>query len=168
MLVYSHQAKNIVIMKTSLYYFIFIALIVLSSSCKKEAPVSDRDQFIGSYTGTMTTMLVADGDIIDYDVVPKKETIEKGIGDDGIIVGKGTESEFSSSVDGTIFLIPARAKQVSVGEGGLLFSITILGQGVLSQNKELTITSSGTENFDDVVFKWTITEKLTKDAESKP
>lgn len=155
-------------MKNLLYYFVFTALIVISSSCKKEVPVSNRDQFIGSYSGTMTTMLVADGVIIDYDLVAVTETIEKGIGDDGIIVGRGTDSEFSASVDGTIFLIPGRAKQVTVGEGGLVFNITLLGQGVLSPNKELTITYSGTENYDNIVFKWTITEKLTKDIETKP
>lgn len=156
-------------MKNSIYHIIFIALIAFSTSCQKDkALVSDRDKFVGSYTGTMTTMLVADEEIIDYNVVAITKTIEKGIADDEIIIGRGTDSEFNASVDGTIFLIPGRAKQVTVGEGGLVFNITLLGQGVLSPNKELTITYSGTENYDNIVFKWTITEKLTKDAETKP
>lgn len=156
-------------MKNLIYFFLLAALPVFTSSCKKEAvPLSDRDKFIGSYTGTMTTMLNADGEIIDYDIVPITEIIEKGVADDEVIIGRGTALEINTYVDGTIFLIPGHIKHLTVGNDGFAFDITLIGQGVLSQEKELTITSSGETKYEDTIFKWTITEKLTKDAESKP
>ncbi|GEM_PF-2532013 len=156
-------------MKNLIYFFLFAALPVFTSSCKKDAvPLSDRDKFVGSYTGTMTTMLDADGEIIDYDIVPVTETIEKGVADDEIIIARGTELEINTTVDGTIFLIPGHIKHLTVGNDGFAFDITLLGQGILSQEKELTVTSSGTTKYEDTVFKWTITEKLTKDVKPNP
>lgn len=152
------------------YCFIFTALIVLSTSCNKENEevVPDRDQFIGSYTGTMTSMLDANGVPVDYDIVPVNKTIEKGIADDEIIIGRGTNFEFNASVDGTIFLISGHVKSLTIGKDGIPFNVSISGQGVIGPTKELIITYTGTENYDDIMYKWTIVEKLIKDIEPKP
>ena len=149
--------------------FLFAVLLLFASSCKKDTvQLSDRDKFIGTYTGTTTTMLVADNEIIDYEIVATTKIIEKGLAEDEIIVGRGSDFQFDTSVDGTIFLIPGHEKHTLIGSDGLEFDVPLLGQGILIQEKELTITSSGEAKYEDTVFKWTITENLIKDVKSKP
>ena len=156
-------------MKNLIYCFLFAAIPIFTSSCKKDVvQLSDRDKFIGTYTGTTATMLTSDSEIIDYNIVPSTQTIEKGSADDEIIVGRGTDSEINTTVDGTIFLIPGHTKHVIIGNDAMAFDINLLGQGVLDQEKELTITSSGEAKYEDTIFKWTIIEKLIKDAKSNP
>jgi hypothetical protein len=156
-------------MKNPINLFLFATILLFASSCKKDAvQLSDRDKFIGTYTGTTTTMLVADNEIIDYDIVATTNVIEKGFAEDQIIVGRGSDYQYNTSVDGTIFLIPGHKKHILIGSDGIEFDVPLLGQGILSQEKELTITSSGEEKYEDIVFKWTIIEKLTKDGQSNP
>ena len=156
-------------MKNLIYFFLLAAFPIFTSSCKKETvQLSDRDKFIGTYTGTTATMLTADNLIIDYSIVPSTQTIEKGSASDEIIVGRGTDSEVNTYVTGTIFLVPGYSKHLIIGNEAMAFDIIVLGQGVLDQEKELTITSSGETKYENSIFKWTIIEKLTKDIKANP
>ena len=156
-------------MRNLFYCFLLAAIPVFTSSCKKEVvQLSDRDKFIGTYSGTTSTMLTADNEIIDFQTVASTQTIEKGSADDEIIVGRGTDFEINTYVTGTIFLVPGHTKHVIIGNDAMAFDINLLGQGVLDQGKELTITSSGEAKYEDIIFKWTIIEELTKDVKANP
>lgn len=153
-------------MKNLINIILIVIILVLSNSCKKgnnEDPGSVRDGFVGTYTGTLISMVTKDGEIIDYHEAPETQTIDKGFAESDLIIGKGTDLELNASVDGKIFLIPGQIKQLTTGAGGLDFNVSVLGQGIIGANNELTISISGTEEYEKNFYKWTIVYKLKKD-----
>lgn len=152
-------------MKNLLNIVPIVFLVVFSNACNKgndEDPVSIRDGFVGNYTGTLISMVTKDGEIIDYHESQETQTIEKGFSETELIIGKGTDLELNASVDGKIFLIPGQIKHLKTGAGGLDFNVSLLGQGIIGANNELTISISGAEEFEKSFYKWTIIYKLRK------
>jgi hypothetical protein len=153
-------------MKNLINIVLIVFILVLSNSCNKGndvTPVSVRDGFVGTYSGTLTYMVTSNGEIIDYHETPETKIIEKGFSENDLIIGKGTDFELNATIDGTKFIIPGQIKHLTTGAGGLEFNISILGQGILGKNNELTISISGTEEFDKSFYKWTIIDRLKKD-----
>jgi hypothetical protein len=158
-------------MKKLLYFFIFTTLAVISSSCHKqndEVMAAASDKFIGNYSGTKTTLVDADNVLISYTEGATTKTIEKGVDDNDIIIGKGTDLEFHATVDGTSFQIPGQVTSFLLEKQGIAIDVSILGQGILNAENELTITYTGTDTYEKTVYKWTIVEKLTKSTEPNP
>lgn len=153
-------------MKNLINIVLIVFILVLANSCDKgnnEDPVSVRDGFVGAYSGTLTTIVTKDGGIIDFHEGPETQTIEKGFAETDLIIGKGTDLELNASVDGKIFLIPEQIKHLTTGAGGLDFNVSVLGQGIIGTNNELTITISGAEQYENSFYKWTIKYQLKKD-----
>jgi hypothetical protein len=153
-------------MKNLINIVLIVFILVLSNSCNKgnnEDPVSVRDGFVGAYSGTLIYMVTSNGEIIDYHETPETKIIEKGFSDNDLIIGKGTDFELNATIDGAKFIIPGQIKHLTTGTGGLEFNISILGQGILGTNNELTISISGTEEFEKSFYKWTIIDRLKKD-----
>lgn len=153
-------------MKNLINIVLIVFILVLSNSCDKgndETPGSVRDGFVGTYSGTLTTIVTKDGGIIDFHEGPETQTIEKGFAETDLIIGKGTDLELNASVDGKIILIPGQIKHLTTTPGGLGFNVSLIGQGILGASNELTITISGAEQYENSFYKWTIVYKVKKD-----
>ena len=142
--------------------FSILFLSVLLFSCKKDDEiVTGPDLFVGSYTGTNTTILDENGVWIEFSEAPITKTIEKGSGTNDLIIGKGTDLEFNASIDGQIFLIPGHQKHFITGTG-IDISFSITGQGLWNNKNELNITYSGYTKIDKTEYKITIAETLKR------
>lgn len=149
-------------MKKFLSILVFVSLFV---SCQKDdEKATGPDLFVGSYSGSSTTMLVANGDFLEYIVTPITKTIEKGSEANELVVGKGTDMEFNASVDGRQFVIPGQIMHYFVKKSGVDLSFSLTGQGIWSNN-ELTITYGSYVKIDNVEYKLTIVESLTRNAD---
>jgi len=144
-------------------YYLILSLIILFISCKKdEETVTGPDLFIGSYTGIRTTMVIANGEFIEFSEIPITKTIEESTLLNGLILGKGTDMEFNASVDGSIFLIPGHSKHFVLENSGVDINFSITGQGLWNKEKKLAITYGSYEKIDNTEYKLTIAETLTK------
>lgn len=142
--------------------FPILILVLAFISCQKdEEVVTGADLFVGSYSGTVTTMLVANGEFLEYKEVQTTKTIEKGSGENDLILGKGTDMEFYASVDGNLFLIPGHIKHYIIEKSGVEVNFSVTGQGIWSADKKtLTITYGSYVKEDDLEYKLTIVESL--------
>lgn len=144
-------------------YYLVLVLIALFISCKEdEEIVTGPDLFLGSYTGIRTTMIVANGEFIEFSEIPITKTIEGTTVPNGLILGKGTDMEFNASVDGSIFLIPGHSKHFVLENSGVEINFSITGQGLWNKENKLTITYGSYEKIDKTEYKLTISESLTK------
>jgi hypothetical protein len=153
-------------MKQLLNSLLFLALIILSISCNKDKnndPVLTRDTYIGTYSGTITSMVTANGELIYFLEEPETKTIEKGISENEIIIGKGTELELRATIDNNILSIPGQSKHILIESAGVNINFSLIGQGILGSDNVLTISTSGTQKIDEIYYKWIIIDKLKKE-----
>ena len=152
-------------MYSRLFYLSFIAVIILFSSCKKEDNsflISERDKYIGTFSGTTTTSLTSNGEFI---VLDQKQTIiklEKGADDSSIIIGKGTEYEINAFMEGSVFLIRGQMKHFTVKERNLDFNFSMDGMGHYSALNELTISYNGIETIGNNSFRLSVSSTLNR------
>lgn len=136
-------------------------LVVVVSGCKKDDPVLDREKFIGSWTGTATTVFKSNGSFVDSETTAITENFDTGADLNQILLGKNTEDELKAIVSGSTFTITQQSKFMKMDDG-VNVEIKISGTGVLSSNGVLTLSGLMEGTYQNINMSWTTVETLNK------
>lgn len=147
-------------MKKSIF-LVFLLFAVVFNSCTKDDPL-DREKFIGSWTGTMTTVTRFNGTVYENSSEMTTETFDAGADPDLILIGKNTDNELKATVSGSSFVIKNQAKFIRMSDGTNL-EVAVTGNGVLSASGVLTMSYSAEGVYKNVTISATTSGSLNKD-----
>lgn len=131
---------------------------ILFVSCKKDDPVLERDKFIGQWIGKLEKTIKLDGQNVKYETINIIETIDIGTDANQIVFAKGLVNEMSATIADSTFTIPEQIHYDIFNEK--IYESSIVGQGVLSKDNVLTISSQQITVNNGNKIEWIFTERL--------
>lgn len=139
---------------------VILLTTVLFMSCKKgdPVPVLERDKFIGEWIGKLEKTINLNGQNIQYETIEIIETIDVGLDANQILFSKGRVNEMSATIADSTFTIPEQIHYDIFNEK--IYESSIVGQGVLSKDNVLTISSQQVTVQDGNKIEWIFTERL--------
>lgn len=137
---------------------VILLTTILFVSCKKDDPVLERDKFIGKWSGNLETSIKLNGQDIQYETIDIIETITAGAEANQIVFAKGLVNEMSATIADSTFTIPEQIHYDIFNEK--IYESSIVGQGVLSKDNVLTISSQQITVNNGNKIEWIFTERL--------
>lgn len=131
---------------------------ILFVSCKKDDPVLERDKFIGQWIGKLEKTIKLDGQNVKDETINIIETIDIGTDANQIVFAKGLVNEMSATIADSTFTIPEQIHYDIFNEK--IYESSIVGQGVLSKDNVLTISSQQITVNNGNKIEWIFTERL--------
>jgi hypothetical protein len=137
---------------------VILLTTVLFVSCKKDDPVLERDKFIGQWVGKLEKEIKKNGKDVKNETIDIIETIDAGSDVNQILFSKGRINQMTATIVDSTFTIPEQIHYDTYNDK--IFESSIVGQGILSKDNVLTITSQQVTVYKGDKIEWICTEWL--------